>query len=81
MRGIYNLKITAAQQAKTTNNFKNAKEKLLKTKAAIWFNKICRIDQLAPTWSDICNAHKHWGYSWSNKLNIIHHTNVPNAQP
>jgi len=31
------------------NNFKNAKQKLLKTNAAIWFNKICRINQLTPT--------------------------------
>jgi hypothetical protein len=27
-------------------NFRNAKEKLLKTNAAIWFSKICRVNQL-----------------------------------
>jgi hypothetical protein len=26
----------------------NIKEKLLKTKASIWFNKICKIEQLSP---------------------------------
>ena len=30
------------------NNFKNAKQKLLETNAAIWFNKISTINQLPP---------------------------------
>ena len=34
--------IIGAQQAKLTNNCKNTKYKLLKTNAAIWYNKICR---------------------------------------
>jgi hypothetical protein len=81
MPGTYKLKIIGAQQGKTTSNFKNANEKLLKTKAAICFNKICRIDQLAPKSNDICDAYKHWGFRWSNKLSIIHHNNMPNIQP
>jgi hypothetical protein len=49
MHGMNSLKTVCAQQAKLINNFRNAKQKLLKTKAAIWFNKICRINQLTPT--------------------------------
>ena len=33
--------IYAAHLAKMINNFKNVRHKLLKTNAAIWFNKIC----------------------------------------
>ena len=36
------VKFTGAQQAKLYNIYKNTKLKLLKTNAAIWFNKICR---------------------------------------
>ena len=39
-----NLKVTDAQQAKIIKIFKNAKQKLLTTKAAIWINKVCRIN-------------------------------------
>ena len=31
-----------AQQAKSTYKYKNTKEKSLKMKAAMWFNKMCR---------------------------------------
>ena len=31
------------QQAKLNNNYKNTKLKILKTNAAIWFNKMCKI--------------------------------------
>ena len=37
-----------AQQARLNNIYKNTKLKLLKTNAAIWFNKICRDRQLKP---------------------------------
>jgi hypothetical protein len=47
------LKIIGAEQVKTFNNFKNADEKLLKTNAAICFNKICRINQLTPNYVPI----------------------------
>jgi len=35
------IKIINAQQAKLCTNYKNTKLKLLKRKAAIWFNKMC----------------------------------------
>ena len=35
------IKKIEAQQAKVCNNYKNTRLKLLKTNAAIWFNKIC----------------------------------------
>jgi hypothetical protein len=48
MLGLDNLKIIDAHQAQMINNFKNAKQKLLKTDAVVCFNKICRINQLTP---------------------------------
>jgi hypothetical protein len=42
------IKIINAQQARLNNTYKNTKLKLLKTNAAIWFNKICRDRQLKP---------------------------------
>jgi hypothetical protein len=44
------IKIINAQQAKLCTNYKNTKLKLLKTNAAIWFNKLCRITQLKPNY-------------------------------
>jgi hypothetical protein len=46
MHGGTTIKIIDAQQAKLRNNYKNTKLNLLKTNAAIWFNKMCRIKQL-----------------------------------
>ena len=46
MHGKTTIKIIDAQQAKLRNNHKNTRLKLLKTNAAIWFNKMCRIKQL-----------------------------------
>jgi len=40
------VKISDAQQAKMTNNLRNAEHKLLQTSATISFNKICRQNQL-----------------------------------
>jgi hypothetical protein len=40
------IKIINAQQARLNNIYKNTKLKLLKTNAAIWFNKIYRDRQL-----------------------------------
>ena len=37
-----------AQQAKLINDYKNTRLKLLKTNAAIWFNKMCKTKQLKP---------------------------------
>ena len=47
------IKIVNAQRAKLNNNYKNTKLKLLKTNAAIWFNKMCKIKQLKPNYINI----------------------------
>jgi len=47
------MKIITAQQAKLYNNFKNLRLKLLKTNAAIWFNKICRAKGLQTKYINI----------------------------
>jgi hypothetical protein len=38
------IKVIDAQQAKLRDNYKKTKLKLLKTNAAIWFIKICRME-------------------------------------
>jgi hypothetical protein len=53
MHGMNNFKIIDAQQAKMINNFKNAKEKLLKTNEAILLNKICTLNELTPKYTQI----------------------------
>jgi hypothetical protein len=53
MHGMEYFKINDAQQAKLINNYKNAKYKLLKTKAAIWFTKIRGSSQLTPKYVNI----------------------------
>jgi len=45
--------IRNVKQAKVVYNFKNTKEKLLKTTAAMWFNKICKNHQLTPKYIKI----------------------------
>ena len=54
------IKITEAQQAKICNNYKNARLKLLKTNAAIWFNKICKTKSYCITNSCISNTCVTW---------------------
>jgi len=44
------MKFSSAQQAKIYNNYQNTKLKLLKTNAAIWFNKMCKIKHLKPSY-------------------------------
>ena len=39
------IKTVNAQQANLNNNYKNTKLKLLNTNAAVWFNKMCRINK------------------------------------
>ena len=52
------VKFTNAQQAKSYNSYKNTKLKLLKTNAAIWFNKICRNNHLQPKYISLkINGH------------------------
>jgi hypothetical protein len=53
MHGEYNVKFSDAQQAKTIYKFQRLKEKIHKTNAAIWFNKICRTEQLTPNYINI----------------------------
>jgi hypothetical protein len=48
-----NIKLTNTQQAKTTGAYKHAKEKLLKRNAAIWFNKICKVNHLTSKYISI----------------------------
>ena len=47
------MKIINAQQAKTHNNYKNTKLKLIKTNAAIWYNKMCKVKGLKPNYINI----------------------------
>jgi len=42
MHGSENVKFANAQQAKQIYQYKNIKEKLYETYAAIWCNKTCR---------------------------------------
>ena len=49
------IKIINAKQAKLYNNFKNTKCKLLRTNAAIWFNKMCKIKQVKPGYKGLLN--------------------------
>jgi len=46
MKGMENFKIMDDELIKAINNFKNARQKVLKKNVAIWFNKICRIHLL-----------------------------------
>lgn len=41
MYGMNNMKVISVQQARNIHHYKNTKEKLLTTNAAIWFNKRC----------------------------------------
>ena len=47
------MKIINAQPTKTYNNNKNTKLKLLKTNAAIRFNKMCKVKDLNPNYISI----------------------------
>jgi hypothetical protein len=47
------VKIIEAQKAELCISYQNTKLKLLKTNAAIWFKKMCRIKQLKPNYINI----------------------------
>ena len=47
------MKIINAKQARNYNSYKNTKMKLLKTNAAIWFNKMCIAKNLKPNYIHI----------------------------
>jgi hypothetical protein len=53
LKQILRQKILNAQQAKTIYRYRNIQEKLLRTNAAIWFNKRCRTQQLCPKYIHI----------------------------
>ena len=53
MHGTMNLKFSEAKQAKEIYQYKNSKRKLYKTNASIWYNKICRLKRLTPTYINI----------------------------
>jgi hypothetical protein len=46
-------KMVLLQQAKLNNTYKNTGLKLLKTNAAIWFNKQCRSKEYTPKYIHI----------------------------
>jgi hypothetical protein len=48
MHRMNNFKILNAQNARIIYNYKNTKEKLLKTIAALWFSKTYRFNHLTP---------------------------------
>jgi len=53
MHGPLHVKCVNAKQAKETYQYRNTKEKLYKSNAAIWYNKICTEKQLAPNYISI----------------------------
>jgi hypothetical protein len=53
MHGNMSVKSVNAQQAKEIYQYSNTREKLYKTKAAIWYNKVCREKQLTPNYISI----------------------------
>ena len=53
MHGVNSVKFISAQQARKVYQYQNIKKKLLRTNASIWFNKICRHENLQPKYIDI----------------------------
>jgi hypothetical protein len=51
MHGHTIQKFVDAKQAKDTHLYKNSKEKLYKTTAAMWYNKVCTDKQLTPNYN------------------------------
>jgi DNA/RNA endonuclease YhcR with UshA esterase domain len=51
--GEYSVKIFNAQQARHIRQYRHIKEKLHKTKASIWFKKICKTEHLTPNYIHI----------------------------
>jgi hypothetical protein len=49
MHGVKNnVKLVDLQQATIVNLYKNTKDKLLRTNAAIWYDEVCTAKHLAP---------------------------------
>ena len=55
MHGTKNIKFTNAQQTKQIYQYKNIKEKLYKTNAAIWYNKTFRQKQFTSNYNTSFN--------------------------
>jgi hypothetical protein len=53
MHGENNIKYINAQQAGLTDIYHNIKQKLQRANASIWFNKVCRAEQLQPIYVNI----------------------------
>jgi hypothetical protein len=52
------LKLINAQKTKIIHAYENTKQKLHRTNAAIWFNKVCRSNNLIPSYIKITiNTH------------------------
>jgi hypothetical protein len=62
-----NFKITDAQLAELISNLKNAKQELLETSAAMWLNKICRINQLTPKYMQVKLKVKCCVFGWCSQ--------------
>jgi len=45
--------IDSVQQAELSNNYKNTRLKLLKTNAAIWFNKMYEVKKLKANYTNV----------------------------
>jgi len=48
-----NVKIIEDRQARCCNSYKNTRLKLQKTNSTIWFNKLCKIRHLKPSYINI----------------------------
>jgi len=53
MYGIINLKFINAKQAGEVYEYRNTKQKLYRTIAAIWYNKSCRDRNIKPNYVNI----------------------------
>ena len=53
MHETINIKYVEAKQARAIYHFKNTKRKLYRTKAAIWYNKTCKLKRLTPDYINI----------------------------
>jgi len=74
MHNVESFKIIGAQEAKLINNYRNTKNKLLKTYSSIWYNKIRRNSQLTPKRRNTyCVKHCNSKVSLKKKTRYIAH--------
>ena len=57
MHGNTKIKFVNAKQAKTYYNYKNNKRKMYRINAAIWYNKKCKINGIAPNYKELQARH------------------------